>query len=62
MSGDLTLEQKEQLIKTRLQTCTWGPRANTIQAKTRAQQGNKGVKKASSGYRSVRGNSGGKDE
>lgn len=36
LSNTLTMEQKEQLIKTRLRTCTWGVNANTIQAKAKA--------------------------
>jgi hypothetical protein len=35
LSGQLTMQQKEDLVKTRLRTCTWGPNANTIQAKKR---------------------------
>lgn len=33
LKDELTLEQKRRLIQTRLQTCTWGANANTIQAK-----------------------------
>jgi len=36
MSNEMTMAQKEQLIKTRLRTCTWGANANTIQAKAKA--------------------------
>lgn len=33
LSGKLSHDQKRELIKTRLRTCTWGVNANTLQAK-----------------------------